>query len=875
MLRQVTPNAVTVWVALLRPASVSLRVFTTGSPGTNLISSDTAPNAPRATTAIGKNLHVVAVTVRSQTSLTPGTIYCYDMTFVEGGQTRTLADAATKPGEAPPDKPFAYAPHDFPSFALPPADLNYLRLVHGSCRKPHGGPLPKDQTPGPDQLSTLDGLIATDANNAMQRPHQLLLTGDQIYADDCDDVLLMALTDAGDTLFGWNAAEELPAVAPDLPYKAADLPATTRYDLITRAGFTGDDRRNHVISLSEFFAMYLFVWSDVLWYDPLTFDEFVLALPASAAPGPDIQKGFDDRQAAVGSFRKTLPIVRRALANIPTYMILDDHEVTDDFNMTKHFVDNVYAQPLARRLMQNALIAFSICQTWGNLPEQFDPGSPSAPGTTLLSLLAQVSAAPNNSKTYDSLQSQFMQLVGVHERSAMNDGTDGTFHAFHDGTEADEIVVEGVRINTKALRYNFSVEGPAHQVILTDTRTWRGFVAGSKYPSFLYKQLDDQLNRLVPPLEGRLQLVVFTTNAPPIALIRLAAESVLVPLIHHGPDLDDLYDSWFFPSRIFDEMLVAVTKRLPMHGDTITGSVLFLSGDVHFSFSSRLAYWADARLGDATPQKAKVVVGQLVSSSLKNEAEATRAVGLGGYAHPPHGFWIKSAPYIGALSGALAGSIAGGLSSGKEAALRDGAIGAVAGALLVLVLENILLGRSLPPHSPEAYVGWNIAVGGTDKIITKPGSYPLNVTTAAPTFEQNLNPTELKGVLLTPDYRYRLDYLSTVRAGQTAATAAGAGTPSSTDKNAAAQSFANAAELRRDLITSGARLPDCIGNNAIGEITFTWPAGDAATTTGKLVKHRVHWQSPGADGKAMWADYDVSLDVDDKNYPDLTQSIAP
>jgi hypothetical protein len=882
MLRQVTPNAVTVWFALLRPATVSLRVFATGSPGTDLMSSATAPNAPRATTAIGKNLHVVAVTVRSDTSLVPGQIYCYDVTFVDGGQTRSLADAITKQGDSPPDKPFAYVPHDFPSFALPPADLNYLRLIHGSCRKPHGGPLPKDQPAGPDQLSTLDGLIETDANNAMHRPHQLVLTGDQIYADDCEDVLLMALTDAGDTLLGWSSAENIPAVPPDQPYKAADLAATARTDVITRAGFTGDDRRSHVISLAEFFAMYLFVWSEVLWYDPLTFDEFQLALPAAAAGDLDakFKAGYDDRQAAVASFRKTLPNVRRALANIPSYMILDDHEVTDDFNMTRHFVQNVYSKPFGQRLVQNGLVAYSICQVWGNVPEQFDASTPTAAGTTLLSLLAQVSAATNNAQQYDTLQAQFMTLVGVHDWTAMSDGNDGTFHAFHDGTEADEIVVEGIRVNTKSLRYNFSIEGPAHQVILTDTRTWRGFVGKSQHPSFLYKQLDDQLNRLVPPLNGRLQLVVFTTNAPPIALIRMAAGSLAVPLLHHGPDFDDLYDSWFFPSRVFDEMLVAVSNRLPKHGDTITGSVLFLSGDVHFSFSSRMQYWATvARLGDAAnaPQKATVVIGQLVSSSLKNEADATRAVGLGGYAKAPHGSLIKAFPALLGLGAAAIGAGVASWAADRRSALRGAEIGALLGVVLGFVLEDLLLGGSLPPHAPEAYVGWNIAPDGPDKVITTSGAYPLSVTSKDPTLKKNLDPTELTaGSLLSPDYRYRLDYLTTVRTGQTAnGTPAPIGTPSSADKKAAGQSFAAAAQARRDLVTSGARLPECIGNNAIGEITFTWPAGDPATTTGKVATHRVHWQSAGTDGKPMWADYDVSMDVDDTNYLDMTKGIAP
>ncbi len=119
-----TPSAVTVWFALRKPATVSLRVFETGSPGSSLMATGTAPSAgPAATTPIGKNLHIVAATVRAETPLVPDQIYCYDATFVTtdtSSTTQTLAQAITAPGGTPPAKPLAHDPHDFPSFALPP-----------------------------------------------------------------------------------------------------------------------------------------------------------------------------------------------------------------------------------------------------------------------------------------------------------------------------------------------------------------------------------------------------------------------------------------------------------------------------------------------------------------------------------------------------------------------------------------------------------------------------------------------------------------------------------------------------------------------------------------------------------------------------------
>jgi hypothetical protein len=909
ILRQVTPNAVTVWFALRKPAKVSLRVFETGSPGNSLMATGTAPNTdPATTTPIGKNLHIVAASVRAEAPLVPNQIYCYDATFVTtdtSPTTQTLAQAITAPGGQPPAKPLAYDPHDFPSFALPPADLNYLRLVHGSCRKPHGGWLPKDQTPTPDQLATLDGLIASSANNAMQRPHQLLLTGDQIYADDCDDQLLVSITDAADALLGWTGTGEILPSADPTTHAASALAAGTRWQVITDAGFTGDDRRSHLISLGEFFAMYLFVWSDVLWSDTLTYAEFQEKANVTLTNHPTwtvpalVESEYDGRQMAVQKFRETLPAVRRGLANIPTYMILDDHEVTDDFNMTRDFVKQVYADDLGVRIVQNGLTAYAICQVWGNVPEQFDPGTPTAAGTQLLAQLAVVAGAADNPGAYEKSVETLRQLVGVHQLSDMKDGDDGSMHAFHEGSASDIVTVNGIDVSTKSLRYNFTVEGPSHQVLVTDTRTWRGFAGKSEQlPILLYKQLDDQIVNAKPALDGRLQILVCTTNAPPIAAVRwLLRGSGLLWLwtawrrhiSHEQPndaiEFTDVYDSWEFPGRAFDEMVVALTKRLAPVNGTIVAPVVLLSGDVHFSFSSRMAYWATARLGDdaTKPQAAKVTVAQLVSSSLKNEKDLTRQVQLGGYANPLSATgWIKAAPYLLDVASAGAGFGLGALGDkvfgGGQDKLKAGEIGAAAGALLGLVAINYIFGGQFPAPLPEAYVGWNIPADAPDKLIAKPEAkttYPFTVTGAAPTFNQNLNPTELKGALITPDYRYRLDYLKPVRGGKTATPVTAPPSPA-TGATAAqyAQSFAVAANARTDLISKGMKLPDCIGFNAIGEITFVWPA------TGKLVHHRLHWQSPGPSAEPSWVEYDAGVDdaardPDGKSYNDLTLDIAP
>jgi hypothetical protein len=281
----------------------------------------------------------------------------------------------------------------------------------------------------PDALAMLDILIAADASDPVLRPHQLFLTGDQIYADEVEEALLAALTDAGDVLLGWTKGppgsavdfpESIPGIATDGPYQASKLPPSTRSPLLRKAGMTSEDTRSHLMSLGEYFAIYLFVWSEELWPTLPTVPELNSMLPPGTDLPESVARDITARRPAIDNLRSTLKDVRRALANIPTYMIFDDHEITDDWNMTREFCDVVYGKPLGRRMMQNGLIAYAVCQAWGNLPEQFEQDPKQPAGLKLLNLLKDVSAGTDNAARYDSFGAQLSALVGVLERSQMN-----------------------------------------------------------------------------------------------------------------------------------------------------------------------------------------------------------------------------------------------------------------------------------------------------------------------------------------------------------------------------------------------------------------------------------------------------------------------
>ena len=73
------------------------------------------------------------------------------------------------------------------------------------------------------------------------------------------------------------------------------------------------------------------------------------------------------------TFFDSLPRVRRALANVPTYMVFDDHDVTDDWNISRAWRDQVYTSPLGRRIVTGALAAYALFQDWGNDPLRLPP----------------------------------------------------------------------------------------------------------------------------------------------------------------------------------------------------------------------------------------------------------------------------------------------------------------------------------------------------------------------------------------------------------------------------------------------------------------------------------------------------------------------
>ena len=243
-------------------------------------------------------------------------------------------------------------------------------ILHGSCRKPHFD--------GDDALAQVDTLIEKGLSGSSSLPDVLLMTGDQIYADDVAGPMLKAIHQCCDLLglyqeplegavisntaelaqhsHGFYEREQL------LPQIATNTVLSSLFfGAKKKPVFTSVNAQNHLIGSAEILAMYFLVWSDALWQ--------LINIDSNHIPQQYLET-FEKEQRAIDGFVKQLPAVRRALAHVPTYMIFDDHDVTDDWNLTRGWEQEVYANPLSKRMIGNALIGYLLCQGWGNAPNK-------------------------------------------------------------------------------------------------------------------------------------------------------------------------------------------------------------------------------------------------------------------------------------------------------------------------------------------------------------------------------------------------------------------------------------------------------------------------------------------------------------------------
>jgi hypothetical protein len=349
LLRRLEPQRLVMWLVGARELPLSLRLHVAEQTRDISLDQGQCQIVP-----VGRQAFIHLIDVPLDDALPQDVVIGYDL-LIDG---RGIAQ---------------WAPHLLYSDAQSPSFVLHSRihqLVHGSCRKPHH--------PADEGLLCVDRLLA-DAQTPAQRPALLMMSGDQVYADDVagpmlraihglitrlglfDEYLEGAVVDNSASLYGHHAsyyhrAELLPAL---------DSNETLRerfFGGVKKPIFTSSTADNHLVTFAEVMAMYLLVWSPTPW---------TLITPQPPQLSADAQQRYAREQVQIDQFRNGLPGVARVLAHLPTLMIFDDHDITDDWNLSAQWEETAYGHPFSKRIIGNALLAYLLCQGWGNQPDVF------------------------------------------------------------------------------------------------------------------------------------------------------------------------------------------------------------------------------------------------------------------------------------------------------------------------------------------------------------------------------------------------------------------------------------------------------------------------------------------------------------------------
>lgn len=531
VLRRLTRNSITVWAVFSTGANVTLHVAASGDAS----SEEQATVTPL---RIGSNLWMAALSLTAQQiddgQFIANEVYEYWLSSAGWPASRSPVWNETDPLKVG----FTYRTGiSHPTFVGLPDNLDDFVLVETSCRKPHGN--------GRDGLRLLDDLMAGQFG-AKPRPHVMFLTGDQIYADDVAAPLTPRIR---------RISEDLIGIDESAFFNGLQL-IDGRQNPCESFGLTSGAAANHLWTLGEFLGMYLLAWSDVLW--PAILPTWAEATSANAIdPTSNLDEtGWNEQRDTVIEYFENLPYIRRILANVPSLMILDDHEITDDWNLTHNWCQTVYGNNQGRRIVVNGLLSYVLCQHWGNKPDLFlQAGSPES---NLLGAVAWNAPGTNP------------DTAAVRTALGIPANVDPPPMALRNLTT-------GI-----GLRYDYTLDqnqGYPLDIVVLDERTTREFQTADGPPSRVS--------------QAAIELMIPTPAAPPaVPLLLITPAPVLgLHLIEHylqpaaalipGKEAAVDYESWTAFGPSFDKLL----QRMENYTQ-----VIILSGDVHYGYGKRLEY---------------------------------------------------------------------------------------------------------------------------------------------------------------------------------------------------------------------------------------------------------------------------------------------
>ncbi|MFI8687505.1 hypothetical protein [Rossellomorea sp. NPDC077527] len=380
IVRRVDPAQVFFWIALSKPYDMKAQLFMIEHNGNSRVTDYTnlACKTETRTIQAGRNLFISMINVSPHSGLFPtDQLLGYNIFFESGNESLNL-DSFDLLSPAHPHS-IVYENLAYPTFMINKESPS--NILYGSCRKLHGL--------GLDTMSEADKIISSSATKT-DRPPSLFLMGDQIYADDVADPVFKIITKLGHELMGQE--EDLGSVEPRLKEDIfrSRLQQINGRQYISEhfCRFTSRNAANHLLRFGDYAAMYLLSWSPSLWehaheeglfktfQEALDQDEIYFAFKNEDSnehkkERKQLQDRYQKQMKDLANVMEAIYSVRRLLANTPTYMIFDDHDITDDWNLTQEWKAGVWNAPLGRHVISNGLSSYWLFQGWGNEPDTY------------------------------------------------------------------------------------------------------------------------------------------------------------------------------------------------------------------------------------------------------------------------------------------------------------------------------------------------------------------------------------------------------------------------------------------------------------------------------------------------------------------------
>ena len=373
----------------------------------------------------------------------------------------------------------------------------------------------------------------------------------------------------------------------DIPYHDGPYGAVLGRKSFLRANSsisTVDD--GHALSFGEFAALYVLNWG-----------AYQLATPGTVAYGKLLPLTYvplrltverDDNKANLEGVLERNRWAARLFANLPTYMIFDDHEITDEWNYDDVWRDAVEKRSVTgRRMIANGLAAYWAFQAWGNNPAAFSPAFIKTIKEHLLAPLSTKREDTGKAKTFEDTVLGFQDWAFTAPTNPLSVFLDTrTLRAAEEPMTYQPELNDNKRFRAVRLMSKVAFERVAKLLVAAKYKAGSPIIFCAPTPV-----IGSKLFEL-----GQLQMVDDTFNMA----------TVLAGLVPRKPGrLDNDFESWSSNPRGKYELFNFI--------DTVVkpSTVVFLSGDVHYAFH------ATGELVSAVTGR-KYAVEQFTSSALKN-----------------------------------------------------------------------------------------------------------------------------------------------------------------------------------------------------------------------------------------------------------------